>query len=243
MLATTPHTTTRVLLAEDDEGVRDMLTLALELEGLEVETAEDGVEVVIRFDEQSHDVVVTDLMMPKSTGVAVVRAIRRQTPNVPVLIVTANDDPAMRIVALEAGADDIITKPFEPRELAMRIQNLVHGRVVEEGDAEVAAEATEEVVTAGLLELRPEAREATFDGKPLDLTVRELDLLLTLAKVPTKVFSRAELLQKVWDSNPDWQSIETVTEHVYRVRQKLAAHPGGERLIQTVRGAGYRLSA
>jgi len=231
-----PRRPIRVLIADDDPGTRDLLTLGLQLEGFAVDLAIDGIEVVVRFDPELHDAVVTDLMMPKGSGLSVVRAIRRQS-DVPVLIVTAHDDAATRVLALEGGADDVLGKPFDPRELALRIQNLVVGHVVPESTP------LEDVVACGPLEIWPHAREATLGGQRLDLAGKELDLLLTMAKSPRKVFTRAELLQQVWDSNPDWQSVDTVTEHVYRVRQKLAAHPDGERLIQTVRGAGYRLTA
>jgi DNA-binding response OmpR family regulator len=226
----------RVLLAEDDAGVREMLAVGLELEGIEVELAVDGVEAVVAFDPDRHDAVLADLMMPRGSGMSVLRAIRKLS-DVPVLIMSAHHDSAHRVVALEAGADDFICKPMECREVALRIQRLVHAR---------AATATAEpspVLCAGPLEIRPEERRVTLDGRELELTAKELDLLTVLARTPAKVFSRAELLKLVWSSNPDWQSVDTVTEHIYRLRAKLDGHPSAANLIQTIRGAGYRLSA
>ena len=232
--ASTTDRPLRVLMAEDDEAIRTMLALGLEMEGLEVDVVVDGVEAVVAFDAQRYDAVLVDLMMPRGSGISVARAIRRQS-DVPILIMSGHNDSAHRVVALEAGVDDFICKPMEPREVALRIERLVHGRV--------STCSTPAPITCGLLEIRPEQRRATLAGKVLELTAKELDLLMVLARSPGKVFSRAELLRLVWSSNPDWQSVDTVTEHIYRLRHKMDGEPTATNLIETIRGAGYRLSA
>lgn len=227
----------RVLLAEDDEGVREMLAIGLEFEGFEVDLAADGLEAAVAFDPERHDAVLADLMMPRGSGMSVLRHVRKLS-DVPFLIMSGFHDSAHRVVALEEGADDFVGKPMVPREVALRIQTLVRGRPPVE--RRVEAEPT---ITCGPLTIHPEARRATVGDEELELTAKELDLLIVLAESPAKVFSRAELLSLVWSSNPDWQSVDTVTEHIYRLRSKMSSEPSAANLIRTVRGAGYRLSA
>ena len=223
----------RVLLVEDDEALRRVTARGLELEGFEVDQAVDGEDALERFDPARHDVLVLDLMMPKASGMTVLREVRERG-SVRVVLLSGYSDDASRVVALEMGADDFVTKPVGPRELALRLRNVL-------GRAQGLSE--EEVLSFGSLELRPARRLATVDGDDLVLTGKEYELLEFLARSPGRVFSRAALLQGVWGSNVGWQSPNTVTEHVYRLRRKLEADPSRPRWLHTIRGSGYRFDA
>jgi DNA-binding response OmpR family regulator len=218
----------RVLLVEDDDVLRHVTARGLLEEGFEVDQAVDGEDALARFDPELHDVLVLDLMLPKASGMTVLRRVR-ETSATRVVLLSGFSDDASRVVALEMGADDFVTKPVGPRELALRLRNVLgRGRV-----------SDEEVLTFGALEIWPRRRLATVDGTALDLTGKEYELLECFARSPGRVFSRAALLQAVWGSNLGWQSPNTVTEHVYRLRRKLEADPTRPRWIHTIRGAGY----
>jgi two-component system, OmpR family, phosphate regulon response regulator PhoB len=225
-----PGAVGRVLLVEDDESVRDATARGLEQEGFEVDVAVDGADAIERFDPSRHAVVVVDLMMPKASGMAVLRAVRDQGETA-VVIVSGHGDAANRVVALEMGADDFVAKPIGSRELGLRIRNLLGPR-----------RQPAEVLRFGSLEIWTALREAHVDGRRVELTEREFDLLEHLARAPGQIVTRAMLLQKVWGSNIGWQSPTTVTEHIYRLRRKLEADSTAPRWIQTVRGAGYRFN-
>ncbi len=224
---------TRVLLVDDDEAMRVAIARGLEHEGYEVDACGDGAEAIDRFDPARHAAVVVDLVMPKADGMAVLRAIRGEG-GTPVVFVSGHGDEATRVAALEAGADDFVAKPIGARELALRVRNTIgRGR----------AGGSEDVLRFDELEVFPARHEAHVAGQRVDLTEREFALLLHLARAAGQVVSRATLLQEVWESDVDWQSPDTVTEHVYRLRRKLEAQPTAPRWIHTVRGAGYRFDA
>ena len=222
----------RVLLVDDDDLLREATTRGLELEGFEVDVAVDGEAAIARFDPDVHAVVVVDLLMPKATGMSVLRAVRERA-STPVVVVSGYGDDATRVVALEMGAADFVTKPVGVRELALRLRNATCRPTA----------SSEEVLRFGSLEVWPGRREVCVDGQRVELTERELDLLVHLARSPGQVHTRAMLLQRVWSSNVGWQSPTTVTEHIYRLRRKLEPDPDAPRWIHTVRGAGYRFSA
>lgn len=220
-----------MLLVEDDASLRRAVARGLQGEGFEVDPVADGLEAIDRFDPDCHDAVVVDLLMPRASGIQVLRAVRDRA-DVPVLLLSGHGDDTNRVIALEMGAADFVAKPVTARELAIRLRNAV-GR---------QAPPAAGTLTYDDLEIDLVHREVRRGGTRVELTGRELDLLGFLARSPGKVFSRAELLRGVWGSNAAWQSPATVTEHVYRVRQKLEVD-SGPRLIHTVRGAGYRFGA
>jgi two-component system response regulator ResD len=225
-------TRVRVLVVDDDVTVSDVLTLYLQRAGFAVDRAGDGFAALASAAASPPDLVVLDLMLPGISGLEVCRRLRR-TSDVPVVMLTALGEESDRIVGLEVGADDYVTKPFSPKELALRVQSVLRrtrrGAELDELDSPVRD---------GDLVVDPRSRMATRDGVPLALTVREFDLLAYLMTHPRRAFSRADLLQRVWHWNFGDQS--TVTVHVRRLREKVEADPQRPSRIVTVWGVGYR---
>ncbi|MEU9360884.1 response regulator transcription factor [Streptomyces sp. NPDC048301] len=221
----------RVLVVDDDPTVAEVATGYLERAGYDVEHAGDGVEALARFAQQRPDLVVLDLMLPGMDGFEVCRRMRAHGP-VPVIMLTARGDEDDRILGLETGADDYVTKPFSPRELVLRVDSVLR-----------RARRTEEHPSAALggagLVLEPAARRASRDGRDLALTLREFDLLAFFLGNPGRAFTREELMKEVWGW--DFGDLSTVTVHVRRLRGKVEADPASPGLIRTVWGVGYRL--
>src|SRR6266542_4054514 len=221
-----------VLVVDDEPLVRDVVTRYLERDGHRVVTAADGDSARKIIERESPSLVLLDVMLPGETdGLALCRWIR-STSELPVILLTARVDEADRIVGLELGADDYVTKPFSPRELATRVKTVL--RRARNG------KPPRERVSAGPLELDAARREARRDGEPLDLTAKEFDLLWFLASNANRVFSRDQLMSRVWGYSAALDT-GTVTVHVRRLREKLDADPSEPQLLETVWGAGYRL--
>ncbi|MFG1847500.1 response regulator transcription factor [Micromonospora carbonacea] len=223
----------RVLVVDDDPTVSDVVRRYLEQDGCEVRLAADGADGLAAIATHRPDLVVLDLMMPGIDGLEVCRRIRRQLPDLPVIMLTALGEEADRVLGLEVGADDYVTKPFSPRELVLRIRSVLRrtgGHTVGPADLTRLVDAELTVDTA--------RRVAERDGAPLALTVREFDLLAFLLRHPGRAWSRADLLDKVWG----WQfgDQSTVTVHVRRLREKIENDPAEPRRIRTVWGVGYR---
>jgi DNA-binding response OmpR family regulator len=223
----------RVLVVDDDPTVSDVVRRYLEQAGCEVRLAADGAAGLAAIADQRPDLVVLDLMMPGIDGLEVCRRIRRQLPDLPVIMLTALGEEADRVVGLEVGADDYVTKPFSPRELVLRIRSVLR-RVA--GPAVSHASPTR-LVDAELT-VDAARRIAALDGAQLALTVREFDLLVFLMGHPGRAWSRTDLLEKVWG----WQfgDQSTVTVHVRRLREKIERDPAEPDRIRTVWGVGYR---
>jgi DNA-binding response OmpR family regulator len=220
---------TRVLIADDDTVVRDVVRRYLERDGLEVFVARDGNEALRLLTTERIDVAILDVMMPGRNGLTLCRMLReRGGYALPVILLTALGEEGDRIAGLEAGADDYLTKPFSPRELALRVRSVLR-RNPSQGDAQV-------VVSRDGLSVSAAARSVTVNGKPVSLTNREFDLLLFLLTHPGVVFSREELLKQVWQW--DFGDLSTVTVHVKRLRSKL----GDKHRVETVWGRGYMWS-
>jgi DNA-binding response OmpR family regulator len=217
-----------VLVVDDEPMVREVVTRYLERDGFTVRSAADGAEALLQLTSDRPDLVVLDIMLPHVGGLDVLSEIRRQTDEIAVILLTASGEEPDRVRGLELGADDYVVKPFSPRELTARVHSVLRRSLP-------ASDRTFE--TPGL-SVDPKTRIATVDGKAIDLTRREFDLLSFLAHQPGQVFSRAQLLDHVWDSSSDWQDPGTVTVHVRRLRTKLGGEP--ERFIETVWGVGYR---
>lgn len=227
MLVTLGGMTARVLIADDDTVVRDVVRRYLERDGLEVLVAGDGSEALRVLGTQRVDVAVLDVMMPGPSGLSLCRTLRQSGDySVPVILLTALGEEDDRIAGLEAGADDYLTKPFSPRELALRVRS-----VLRRAPAPAAALPME--ITVGDLTVSTASRAVNIDGRPVGLTNREFDLLLFFLTHTDTVFSREELLQKVW--RWDFGDLSTVTVHVKRLRSKLGEH----HRVQTVWGRGY----
>jgi DNA-binding response OmpR family regulator len=227
----------RVLVAEDDVDLQGFLRETLEAEGMLVQTAADGAGTLLAVGADPPDIVLLDLDLPDLDGLDVLSAVRRRG-ELPVIVLTGRRLEQDRVAGLERGADDYVLKPFSARELIARIRTVL--RRSDHGTAEAAAT---DVLTHEGLVIDRGAREVTVDGRRVDLTKREFDLLAFLAAHPRRVFSRQELLSEVWGSSEDWQVPATVTEHVRRVRLKLETDPTNPKWIHNVRGVGYRFAS
>ena len=224
---------TRILTVEDDERIRTAVRLALEDEGWEVEEADTGEDALQAFTRQPADVVLIDIMLPGIDGFDVCRAIRRVS-DVPIVMVTARADTHDVVAGLEAGADDYLTKPFAPKELSARIRALLRrARSVDVGSTHLRF---------GDLEIIPDEGEVLRDGVHLPLTKTEFRLLVELASNPGRVYSREQLLEKVW-GHGYFGDGRLVDVHVRRLRMKVEADPADPRHVITVRGLGYKLQA
>jgi DNA-binding response OmpR family regulator len=223
----------RVLVVDDDPTVSDVVRLYLEQAGCEVRLAADGADGLAAVAAQRPDLVVLDLMMPGIDGLEVCRRLRRQLPDLPIVMLTALGEEADRVLGLEVGADDYVTKPFSPRELVLRIRSVLRRAATRTTDP-----AVPEMLVDGELVVDIARRMVELDGAALALTVREFDLLTFLMRHPRQVWPRAELLDKVWG----WQfgDQSTVTVHVRRLREKIEKNPAEPRRILTVWGVGYR---
>jgi DNA-binding response OmpR family regulator len=221
----------RVLVVDDDMTVRDVVRRYLELNGHEVQLAGDGETALRLFAEREPDLVVLDLMLPGIDGLEVCGRLRQRSA-VPVVMLTALGEEEDRIAGLQLGADDYVTKPFSPRELALRVTS-----VLRRARAVQASPVSRSLVDGGL-KVDLGARSASLDGRELSLTTREFDLLTFLLTNPGKAFNRAELLERVWGWEFGDQS--TVTVHVRRLREKVELNPTAPRRIATVWGVGYR---
>ena len=224
----------RVLVVDDEPMVREVVSGYLQRDGIAVTQVGDGRSALEALAGQPFDLVVLDIMLPMASGLDVLRAVRRHS-TIPVILLTARGDEADRVAGLEAGADDYVVKPFSSRELAARVRGVLRRTRPAAADAARLAP-----LDFGGMHLDRAAREVRMDGRLVELTPKEFDLLAHLAGHPRQVFSRAELLEQVWESSIDYQDPATVTVHVRRIRQKIESDPDTPRWIATVWGVGYR---
>jgi DNA-binding response OmpR family regulator len=218
-----------VLVVDDQAGVRRVVARALGDAGYEVAEAADGATALAMLTADPPDLVVLDLSLPRVAGLDVLTRLR-STSDVPVIILTGRGADAERIVGLDLGADDYVVKPFSPLELAARVRSLLRR----------TARGTSERLVFGPLTIELGTRDVSVEGEPVELTVKEFDLLAFLAASPRRVFSREHLLQEVWSSSSEWQDPGTVTQHIHRLRRKIEPDPGRPRWLHAVRGIGYR---
>lgn len=218
-----------VLVVDDDETVRDVVGRYLGAAGHDVALVADGLAALQAARATPPDVVVLDLMLPGLGGLEVCRALRADGELPPIVMLTALGEEDDRLVGLELGADDYVTKPFSPRELVLRVASILR---------RTAAQPASPVLADGTLRVDPAARVATLDERPLALTTREFDLLAFLLANPGQAFTREELLARVWG----WEfgDRSTVTVHVRRLREKIEQDPTAPRRIATIWGTGYR---
>jgi DNA-binding response OmpR family regulator len=218
-----------VLVVDDEPMVREVLERYLAAEGFTVGMAADGEEALTRFDERTPDLVLLDLMLPRRDGYEVFREIRERA-GTPVIMLTARGEETDRIVGLDLGADDYITKPFSPGEVVARVRAVLRRSAnADDGGP----------IRRGDLEIDAERREARLRGEPVKLTRKEFDLLRHLAARPGVAFTRTQLLEDVWDFAWDGDS-STVTVHIRRLREKIEDDPSTPTRIVTVWGVGYR---
>jgi DNA-binding response OmpR family regulator len=221
----------QVLVVDDDPTVSEVVARYLEHAGYDVTVVADGRVALDKAMADPPDLVVLDLMLPGMDGLEVFSRLREHVP-VPVVMLTALGEEADRLVGLELGADDYVTKPFSPRELVLRVQSVLRRT------SQPLTAAAPQVLVDGDLEVDVAAHQATLGGQPLGLTVREYDLLVFLLQNPRQAFSREDLLKQVWG----WEYADhsTVTVHVRRLREKVEADPRHPQRVITVFGVGYR---
>ncbi len=221
----------QILVADDDGHIREVVRYALEKAGHKVAEASDGAEALRVVRNQPVDLVVLDIVMPEQDGIEVCKEICA-TKKVPVVFLTSRDDELDRVLGLELGADDYVTKPFSPRELVARVKAVLR-RSTRQGDTD-----TKEL-THGQLRLNPDLHTSNYNGTELELTVTEFALLETLLGLPGKAYSRSELVNRAYGYGHHIED-RTIDSHIRRIRKKLGDAGSGE-FIETVHGLGYRL--
>ena len=223
----------RVLVVDDEAMVRDVLARYLARDGFEVETVGDGEAALAAFETVRPDLILLDLMLPRVDGFEVFRRLREAGAASPVIMLTARGEVTDRIVGLEIGADDYVSKPFSPKEVVARVRAVLRrSRAAADGEGA-------DPLRFGELEIDARTREVRADGELVQLTPKEFDLLHLLASSPRTVFSRYRLLDELWDVAFQGDPA-TVTVHVRRIREKIEADPSQPRYLVTVWGAGYR---
>ncbi len=229
-----------ILVAEDQTDIRDLLVMNLRNAGYDVTAVENGTAALASQEERPSDLLLLDLMMPGLDGLDVCKALRARGHSTPILMLTAKSTELDRVLGLELGADDYLTKPFSLAELLARVKALLRRADLLRA-AQAGAGASEgRALRNGQLEILPAKRQVRYHGAPIDFTALEFDLLLHFASHPGHVFSRGQLLNAVWGYSHDGYE-HTVTTHINRLRAKLEADPVRPELILTVRGAGYKM--
>ena len=223
---------TRILVVEDEESFRDALGFMLRKEGYDVTVAGDGLQALEQFDRQGADLILLDLMLPGMSGTDVCRSIRQKS-KVPIIMVTAKDTEIDKVVGLEIGADDYVTKPFSTRELTARIK-----AVLRRGP-EPEIDEPDGVVEAGPVRMDVERHVVTVRGAEVALPLKEFDLLQLLLRNAGRVLTRAQLIDRVWGSDYVGDT-KTLDVHVKRLRSKIEADPANPEHLLTVRGLGYK---
>ncbi|MFE0591450.1 response regulator [Micromonospora echinospora] len=222
----------RVLVVEDEESFSDALSYMLRKEGFEVSVAATGTSALTEFDRTGADIVLLDLMLPEMSGTEVCRQLRQRS-HVPIIMVTARDSEIDKVVGLEIGADDYVTKPYSPRELVARIRAVLRRQSVE------ATEAGGPTLAAGPVRMDIERHVVTVGGAPVQLPLKEFELLELLLRNAGRVLTRGQLIDRVWGADYVGDT-KTLDVHVKRLRSKVEPEPSAPRYIITVRGLGYK---
>jgi DNA-binding response OmpR family regulator len=234
----------RVLIIEDDKDIADVVAMNLADLGLRAERAADGRTGLARALDGEWALVILDLMLPKMDGLSVCARIREKDPRVPILVLTARSEEMDRVLGLEIGADEYVTKPFSIRELVARVKALLRrvraGREAGTGGGAGDGGARGRVEAGGLV-MDFDKRRVTLDGQSVELTVKEFELLALFARNPGRTYSRTDLLNLVWGYQYEGYE-HTVNSHINRLRAKIESDPGHPRYLRTVWGVGYRFS-
>ncbi|MGR6322352.1 response regulator transcription factor [Micromonospora soli] len=222
----------RVLVVEDEESFSDALSYMLRKEGFEVSVAATGPSALTEFDRAGADIVLLDLMLPEMSGTEVCRQLRQRS-HVPIIMVTARDSEIDKVVGLEIGADDYVTKPYSPRELVARIRAVLRRQSTE------ASESGAPTLAAGPVRMDIERHVVTVEGAAVQLPLKEFELLELLLRNAGRVLTRGQLIDRVWGADYVGDT-KTLDVHVKRLRSKVEPEPSAPRYIVTVRGLGYK---
>ncbi len=225
----------RILLADDEQSIQTLLTYPLEKDGYAVTVAGDGHEALDRFNRERFDLVILDVMMPRLDGLEVCRRIRART-SVPIIMLTAKAEESDRVLGLDIGADDYITKPFSLREFRSRVKAALRRAAMPPTSP---TETGEDRLVRHELELRRDKRSAHIRGEPISLTFVEYEILDTLARAPGVVHSREQLLTHIWGDSA-YRDPRTIDVHIRHLREKIELDPKQPEYLFTVRGAGYK---
>ena len=224
----------QILVVDDEPVFRDTLAFNLRRDGFEVATAGDGIAAVEAFNSVSPDLILLDLMLPGISGIEVCKRVR-ESSSVPIIMVTAKDDEIDKVVGLEVGADDYLTKPYSYRELLARIRAVLRRSVPEAPSAEPS-----EMLRVGRIEMDTEAHEVRVNGKEIQMPLREFELLELFLNNPDRVLTRNQILDRIWGLNYIGDT-KTLDVHVKRIRSKIEEDPSRPTALITVRGLGYKL--
>ena len=222
-----------ILVVEDEASIAEVVSLYLKRAGYTAQIASDGRQAMNFFERRKPDLVILDLMLPEIDGLSLMRWMRDHS-NVPIIMLTARRAEADRIAGLEMGADDYVVKPFSPQELVSRVRAVMRRLGREQADAE-----PERNLSFGDLNIDPRSRVVTLNATPIELTLKEFDMLYLLARHPKQVFTREQLLERVW-GGAQYIDPGTVTVHVRRLREKIEADPSHPAHLLTVWGVGYK---
>lgn len=227
----------KILIADDEESLREAVRIILNRAGYRVVYASDGAQAVSLFGKERPDLAILDIMMPWLDGFEACERIRRISPEVPVLMLTAKSDIVDKRTGFRSGADDYVTKPFDDEELLLRVEALLRRR--ERSRAQTPSPVGQSV-TIGKLRIDPRGCEVTVDGRPVALTPKEFRILAVMAESPGKVFTREDLIDMVWGADFEAGAI-SIPVYIRRIRAKVEEDPSDPQIVQTVWGFGYRL--
>ncbi len=219
----------KILIVEDDENIRELLRIYLEKEKFEVIEAEDGQEALSVFEKELPHLIILDLMIPAVDGITVAEEIRKKS-NVPILILTAKAEEEDRIRGLKIGADDYVTKPFSPKELVLRVENIIK-----------RAYPDEQIIRFKDLEIHPKEMKVFQNGKEIPFTAKEFKIIFAMVKKPGVVFSRENIMDEIYTEYDDVVFDRTIDVYIKNIRKKLGDNPKDPKYIESVYGAGYRL--
>jgi DNA-binding response OmpR family regulator len=228
----------KILIIEDNRDLAHLIESHLQDLAFQVDTAFDGTSGLTRAESGNYDLIILDLMLPGVDGLEICRRLRRRTSYVPILMLTAKSSEMDRVVGLEIGADDYVAKPFSIRELLARVKAILR-RV--EGVKNESQSQSPSVLRIGDLEIDPAKRSATLEGRSIELTAKEFDLLVHFANNPGKVYTRSQLLDRVWGYGHDGYE-HTVNSHINRLRAKIEKDPAHPAYVLTVWGVGYKFA-
>ncbi|MFT9849467.1 response regulator transcription factor [Aneurinibacillus sp. REN35] len=223
-----------VLVVDDEKEIRDAIEIYLKNEGMTVIKAQDGIEAIEKLNEHTIHLIILDMMMPRLDGIATTFKIREEK-NIPIIILSAKSEDIDKILGLQVGADDYVTKPFNPLELIARVKSQLR-RYVTLG----TYEGTEKVIQCNGLAVDPSAKEVTVDGEPVKLTPTEYKIVELLIRNAGRVFSINEIYERVWNE-PGFNAENTVAVHIRKIREKIEINPKQPRYVKVVWGIGYKI--
>jgi len=228
-----------IVIVEDDASIAEMLSFHMKAQGYQITHFADGEEARQNLMQHDYDLVLLDIMLPNCNGLDICKALRQKNPAVPILMLTSLDGEADRVIGLELGADDYLTKPFSMRECTARVKALLRRSQLAAPAAEPETSSESEQLNVAELLLDSGSRVASLDGREIELTAREFDLLFYLAQNHGRVYSRSQLLDAIWGYSHDGYE-HTINTHINRLRNKLKRSDGLSDFIQTVWGVGYK---